>query len=426
MDQWKLKNITMNEDVILTKVLEDKNNWQEAMDLGISSNHFQERRPLFSFIQDFYIQYGELPKEDIVKKNFPNWEKVKHENSFDYWVDELFSQKALLVQNEYIEKWINAKKAGKSPRDLAKIINKMDTILLTETSRSRDINLKNVDKEIEDYKERKEKEGMIGYPLGLKPFDDQSGGAQKRQLGVVMGPPKNMKTWLLLYQAYNTWVDGNIPLLISMEMTEIEMRDRLAFFENKFPFGTFSRGQLPKKQEEEYYANLKRRVQRADFHISADEGESGNGVGVSFIASKIERYQPTICFVDGAYLMSDDRGAISYEAVKNTFRDLKRLARRKDIPIIVSTQPQRLKEKDNSPLRRKLILEDVGNAYTISQDCDWMMGVRRISEDVIDVYIIGGRNIKTDEWQMRFDLENGIIQELNEEESLMEDELKYD
>ncbi len=416
----------MTEDIVISQLLSDVGNWRDALDRGVKEGLFHERRPLFMFIRDFHREYGELPGKEVIKKNYPNWKPVEDENGLEYHLDQLFQQNSLLTQNEYMEEWLEAKRKGKSPAELAAIINRLNSILMTELAGITDINLKDVEKEKEDYQEKKNRL-TVGLPLGYGPLDVENGGALKEQLITIMGPPGNMKTWAAVYSAHTVWVDENVPVLfVSKEMSDEEIRDRVSFFDSKFPFGSFSRGQLTSKLEKEYYANLDKRGRRQDFVITADDGDFDTGGGVSLVAAKIDHYRPAICFIDGAYLLTDDRGGNGWEATRNVFRDLKRLARRKQIPIVVTTQPQRLKEKDGSPLRRRMTTEDVGSAYTISQDSDVLLGIRRIEEDLVEMYTIKNRKGKNNlSWQMRFDLEGGIVRNLEEKEHLSEDEMVF-
>jgi hypothetical protein len=62
-------------------------------------------------------------------------------------------------------------------------------------------------------------------------------------------------------------------------------------------------------------------------------------MGVTAIAAKIQRYKPDIVYVDGGYLIADDRKAKEgWEKFKNVCWDLKKLALRENIPIVMTHQ----------------------------------------------------------------------------------------
>lgn len=425
----------MVETVILTKILEDKECFSSLLDHNVKPEYFQEQRNIYNFVLSFYREYGELPKLDVVKKNYPSFEPQDHSNGFDYWLGELHNRRITQLQNNFVEAYLSQKKAGASPQELSKLFAKVSLEVLDSQPSVRDVNLKDTEREKAEYQKKKEVGGLTGIKLGFPTFDNVTGGSKKGQLGILVGLPKNKKTWSLLFAAYNTWTAGERPLLISKEMSKEEMRDRLAWFDGKFSYPLFVRGQLDKRQEEKYFKALESRKSREDFIISADDGDMDQGSGVSLVAAKIERYKPTIVFIDGAYLLNDDRtGGDDWKSTRNVFRDLKRLARRKQIPVIGTTQPQRLKEKDGSPLRRRLSGEDIGGSYTITQDCDWMVGVRVATAEIIENYVIAIREGKSCDWQLLMDLETGRIEEVQDKlaeeefatpEELRDEELRF-
>jgi hypothetical protein len=72
------------------------------------------------------------------------------------------------------------------------------------------------------------------------------------------------------------------------------------------------------------------------FIVSGDD----DGGGVNAIKAKVERYKPHALYIDGAYLLEDDRYAKSrHERLDNIAWDLKKgIARKYGIPVIFSHQ----------------------------------------------------------------------------------------
>ncbi|MEK6860509.1 MAG: DnaB-like helicase C-terminal domain-containing protein [Nanoarchaeota archaeon] len=418
----------LSEDIIISKIIEEPNIWFTVIDRGVKADFFPERKNQFLFIQKFYSDYGNIPSKEVFLENYPVWEFKKSEEKIEYWVDKLRKDKSFLIQSNGIESWLEERKNESDPDKLAKKIIKLATDLMN-TSLARDISLKDIESEKKFYKEKKTNEGLQGLQTGLIHIDNQIRGLMSGDLGVIMGPPENFKTWLLNLISYNVWVGADVPcLFISKEMEDVAIRDRMSWFDFRFPLNAFERGVLGPELERRYFKALDKREERQDFIISAEE-EMDQGAGVTFISAKIDRYKPKACFIDGAYLLSDDRGHEGWEGTKHVFRDLKRLARARQIPILVTTQPQRLKDSKGEPLRRKLIMEDVGSAYTISQDADYMIGVRQIAPDVIQVYKIKCRRGNSFDFQLQINFEEGIVRELGGEEIIEEEnsnELLFD
>lgn len=153
---------------------------------------------------------------------------------------------------------------------------------------------------------------------------------------------------------HNTWVETILAhyahkqryrvLFFSKEMAHQEIFERLDAVYAKVPFQDLRRGQLPGHLEKMFFDSLD--VLAMDpvelWCVSDDEGQ-----GVSGIDAKIARYHPDIVFIDGLYLTSDDlHGRGRVEQLANISRAVKLTARRRNIPIIASSQLNRDAEGD--------------------------------------------------------------------------------
>jgi hypothetical protein len=68
-------------------------------------------------------------------------------------------------------------------------------------------------------------------------------------------------------------------------------------------------------------------------------GDIDSSMGVSSVASKIDKYRPKMVWIDGVYMMRDERNAKpSWEKFTHICEDLKTLAQKKKTPIGVSHQ----------------------------------------------------------------------------------------
>lgn len=414
-----------SEDVIISKVLSEPNKWEMLVDAGLKPEFFLERRPQISFIQAHYTKYGTVPSSEIFQDNYPAWEGSESTEPIEYWVERLRKEKSGVIQNSFVEEWLTKQKQEADPDVLGQVLIKAANALQNNVSVAKDVSMRDTEREKKRYKEKREDDNHQGILTGLTPFDNATMGARSGDLGVIMAPPENFKTWLLCYMANHIWTKEQEPtLVISKEMTEQDMQDRMTWLYCRFPFEAFLRGVLGQDLEERYFDAIDKRSKLPECIISADDGDMDRGGGVSLIAAKIEKYKPSVVLVDGAYLITDDRGNQGWEGTKNVFRDLKRLARSKGIPVIATTQPQRLKDpKTNEPLRRKLVGEDVGSAYTIYQDADWMIGARKLLEDTLHVYKIKNRRGKPWDFQMRIDFEGGKFDEVTDvEEEVCEED----
>lgn len=91
------------------------------------------------------------------------------------------------------------------------------------------------------------------------------------------------------------------------------------------------------------------------------------------IAGEIEKYKPDIVFIDGVYLMNDDRKSnTDTEKVYHITADLKRIAKNYKIPIVINSQADKSTSTKTGPE-----LENISYAQSIGRDSDIVMAVYR-------------------------------------------------
>ena len=184
-------------------------------------------------------------------------------------------------------------------------------------------------------------------------------------------------SWMMLKMAMSAHDFGRTPLFIGFEMSNEEQEARHDALAAQISYSRLLKGTYTEEEWDKLQRALKRRRSGDPFIFGSDP----EGATVSSIASKIEQYRPDIVFIDGAYMMEDEgkdaqpRG--TPQALTNVTRALKRLARQRRIPIVISTQVLLWK------INRKKGLDEGAIGYTSSfiQDSDVVLGVETPGED---------------------------------------------
>lgn len=186
-------------------------------------------------------------------------------------------------------------------------------------------------------------------------------------------------TWFLILLACHCCLEGLRVLFFTTEMSEEQIEDRLEAMLVKritgidFNYGKFKSGTLSKEQEDAYFQFLDEKQYLEPIIIET-------ATGVSNVSAKIEQYKPHIVFVDGAYLMEDDRGAKDdWLRVAHITRDLKALAKQKKLPIVINSQADSTTSKKTGPE-----LENIGFSKAIGHDSDVVMSLFRDEEMIED------------------------------------------
>lgn len=154
-------------------------------------------------------------------------------------------------------------------------------------------------------------------------------------------------------------------------MSEEMMEDRIeavlvGMMMGPFNYGKFKSGMLSPQEEEMYFKFLDKKESLEPLIIES-------ATGVSNVNAKIDQHNPDLVLVDSAYLMEDDRGAEQdWLRVAHITRDLKQLAKRKKLPIMINSQADSTTSTKTGPE-----LENIGYAKAIGQDSDVVLSLFR-------------------------------------------------
>jgi replicative DNA helicase len=182
--------------------------------------------------------------------------------------------------------------------------------------------------------------------------------------------PKSLKTWLLLYSAVHVFKRGFRPLVISKEMPTEQIRRRIHAIFAAMDYHALRTGRLTPREEQRYFEDLEAFSENDPFILSGDDEDKG---GVMSVSAKIREYDPDVVFIDGVYLMHDDRTnkrTSDWQGIAHITQDLKRMAKQLDIPVIGSTQANRSAEKSKGESKSEVAY---GDSFT--QDADYLIRI---------------------------------------------------
>ena len=212
-------------------------------------------------------------------------------------------------------------------------------------------------------------------------------------------------SWMMAYLAVRAWLDGKTSMIISLEMTEEEVRDRLYTIIGK---GTFSHRKLSAG-----YVDVE---DFKDWHHKTFEGmpsihivaSDAGAVTPSVVQGKIEQYKPDIVFLDYLNLMSPN-GKVDGEIqkMKQLSTQLKMLAKNERVPIVAisSATPDDVTDMSSAPT-----LGQVAWSKQISYDADWLIALgREQNSDVIYMVFRKNRNGALGEFAVIVDFDKGLF-----------------
>ena len=211
-------------------------------------------------------------------------------------------------------------------------------------------------------------------------------------------------SWLALYIAVQAWLNGKRPLIISLEMTENEVRNRAYTIMGK---GRFSHRKMSAGQHDidefkswasGYFNN------RPSFHIVSNDGLGE--VTPSVLRGKIDQYKPDIVFIDYIQLMQSNSPTDNEVVkIKNISRELKILAITEEVPIIAiaSATPDDATNMNSVPT-----LGQVAWSKQLAYDADFVLALgRQPTSDILECVFRKNRNGYLGEFLVQVDFDSG-------------------
>jgi replicative DNA helicase len=368
---------------------------------------------VWGFIKDYYSQTKQVPDSDLVATRFRDFDPVDAGPTV-YHIDKLRSSYLDESMRNAVRTAATLLQNNESGRALQELTSSISSIARV-TSKARDIDVTDIDDAVSYFEKLKEsaENGCVGIKTNIAAFDAcLPMGISKGQLGVLLAYPAIGKSWLALYFAVQAWRVGRTPMIISLEMTEHEVRNRVFTIlgNGRFSHRAMSAGRLDESDFRDWAdRELKN---KPPFKIISNE--IGSETTPNLIASKIEQYKPDIVFIDYLQLMSDNAGTSSNETVKikNLSRELKMLAITQEIPVIAiaSATPD-----DASDLESVPQLGQVAWSKQIAYDADFVLALgRKQNSDAIEVAFRKNRNGFLGDFILVADFDSGRFKEYND------------
>jgi replicative DNA helicase len=366
---------------------------------------------IWLFIKDYYDQTREVPDASLITTRFRDFDAVESGPTV-YHMDKLrqaYLDESIRFSLRKTAQMVNENETTRALQELSKDVAKMARI----GAKVRDIDVTDVENALAYFeKTRKSAEnGEVGIKTDITSFDVcLPMGIAKGQLGILLAYPAIGKSWLALYFAVQAWRHGYKPMVISLEMTEYEVRNRIFTIigDGFFSHRALSAGRVD-DNEFKLWAD-KTLNNKQPFKIISND--TGSEMTPNLIASKIDQYQPDIVIVDYLQLMTDNAGTSQNETVKikNLSRELKLLAISQQIPIlaIASATPD-----DSTDLESVPQLGQVAWSRQIAYDADWVLSMgRKANSDILEAAFRKNRHGYMGDFYLEIDFDKGTFKEI--------------
>jgi len=393
------------ESKLISAVLEDK-----QIHVLLQANVdtiLRTHNDIWTFVRNYFEQNGSTPPVSLVVEKFRDFEPMPGVGATKHHLEELQGEYLQDSLKDILRNAASEVQSGQGTEALEHLISKTSE-LKKNTAIIRDIDVTDIEAAVAYYEQVKKQQeaGSIGIKTGLPGFDNYlPAGITPGQLGVFLAYPGIGKSWLSLYFAVQAWKQGRSPLIISLEMSETEVRNRVFTImgEGLWSHRRLSAGEVEIDDLRKWH---KRHLEgKPEFHIISND--SGGEVTPSVIRGKIDQYKPDVVIVDYLQLMSPNQKSDNETVrMKNLSRELKLLAISDEIPIIAisSATPDDVNKLDTVPT-----LGQTAWSRQIAYDADWVMALGRgANSDIIECVVRKNRNGFMGEFLVQVDFDKGF------------------
>ena len=377
---------------------------------------FISHKDVWDGLKSYYTKFKAVPEVGILQDKFKDFDPdIKATAETAYYLDKLKNEYLTAkLKNIIIQSGASLKEDAAS-RVIANMQSQLST-LSKFTNNVRDVDVTDFELAGKHFQAVKERSAIMGgapgiltgfeaidkaYPTGMAPG----------HLIVAIGWPGRGKTWFTSYLACKAWEQGFKPMIVSLEMSPEDMRNRIYTMMGSglFRASDFARGDVDIDNFNSWGKN--KFENKNGFVLVSSEGVSD--VSANTIQAKIDQHKPDLVILDYHQLFTDTkRSNGATERNMNISREFKMLAMTNNIPVIDITAATMddVSDQDGPP-----ILSQVAWSKAIEYDADMAMAVHRYpGTNMIEIVSRKNRHGHEFGLYLDWDINRGIVKEIYE------------
>ena len=369
-------------------------------------NLLRTHTDVWNFIRNYFEHNSSVPPVNLVVEKFRDFQPVDGVGATKHHLEELQTEYLTDSLKDILRSAAGDVQQGEGNKALENLITQTSE-LKKNTSAIRDIDVTDLESAVAYFEHVKEQQalGHVGIKTNLPGFDNYlPSGIMPGQLGVFLAYPGIGKSWMALYFAVQAWKQGKTPLVISLEMSETEVRNRVFTImgDGLWSHRKLSNGEVEIETLKMWHA--KHLQGKPEFHIISND--QGGEINPSVLRGKIDQYKPDFVIVDYLQLMAPNQKSDNETVrMKNLSRELKLMAIGEEVPIIAisSATPDDVNDLSGVPT-----LGQTAWSRQIAYDADWVIALGRgTNSDVIECAFRKNRNGFMGDFLVQVDFDKG-------------------
>jgi len=376
---------------------------------------FTSHKDIWEGLKSYYYKFKAVPEVGVLMERFKDFEPVEVKAETGYYLDKL--------KNEFLSnklKTIILKSGSMLKEDAAsRVLSEMQSQLASLskfTSNVRDLDVTDAENAARHFEAVKVRSAEMGGSPGIKTGFDAIDlayptGMAPGHLIVAIGWPGRGKTWFTSYLACKAWEQGFKPMIVSLEMSPENMRDRIYTMMGSglFKASDLSKGDI---NIDDFRSWSKKKFDNKNgFVLVSNEGMTE--VTPATIQGKIDQHKPDLVILDYHQLFSDNKKSMgATERNMNISREFKMLAMTNSIPVIDITAATMddISDQDAPPM-----LSQVAWSKAIEYDADMAIAIHKYTgTNMIEVVSRKNRHGQEFGMYLDWDINRGIVKEIYE------------
>ena len=323
---------------LLASIAGDMNRWLEVS--TFTSEDFTAHRAVFQWVGQYLAQYGNLPSNSLINSKFELHAPI---GDYQYWISEF--RRYSLTRRVYeilTEAYKGIKDTGDPDKYLSFLLDRLSIIRSQQTNHiqatdsSAAERLERFDYRTENVFTNKQ---MLGLRTGMAIIDQTLIGWTPGSLVGVYARPGVGKTWWLMWQGIQAWLEGKTVLCIAPEMPANMLNLRIDVLlaralGHPIDYGKLLTGDPAIRNNYNLVTEVLAQSQRWWTYDSIDD----RTVGIGDIAALIRQHVPDILLIDGISLLKSEVRGQLWEQMKDLCYGAKNLGTIYEIPIIMTHQ----------------------------------------------------------------------------------------
>lgn len=304
---------------------------------NLAREDFTSQQPVFSFIEQYLIEYGNLPTVQLVSTRF-DWHPPV--GDFAYWYKEMQRYATARSITSILQEGFNQISEPDKAMDI--LLDKLSRLRANQTNHIQAYDSSAMER-YDKYLLRNEylynANAMIGMPTGMKILDDSRMGWTPGNMTGLFARPGVGKSWWLMWQAAIAWYNGYNALIYSGEMpaNQFALRADVIVGALMGCYVDYNQLIIGHPDARDNYAKIAQ-------HLSASQrwwiydSINDRPATIGDLGALVRQHNPDIILTDGISLLRSERTSQVWEQMKETCYGYKHLLTVHEIPGLVTHQ----------------------------------------------------------------------------------------